>query len=128
MDLFEALATRRSVRKFTDEPVGDEDLRLRLRHAPWRRPAPGMSSPGNLWRPREAPLRERLSKASPCTGMAAQEPVVIVASGDLREETAPGHWPQDCSAATQNPLLAARGLNLGSVWRASTQIPSGRAI
>ena len=33
MDVFEALFTRRSIRKFTDEPVSDADLQLVLKAA-----------------------------------------------------------------------------------------------
>ena len=33
MDVFEALFTRRSIRKFTAEPVSDDDLQLVLKAA-----------------------------------------------------------------------------------------------
>ena len=36
--------------------------------------------------------------------------------GNLEIETAPGYWVVDCSAATQNLLLAAHSLGLGTVW------------
>jgi len=31
-------------------------------------------------------------------------------------ETSKGYWVQDCSAATQNLLLAAHAMGLGAVW------------
>jgi nitroreductase len=43
----------------------------------------------------------------------------IVVCGNLRRSLGgaqQGFWVQDCSAATQNILLAATGLGLGSVW------------
>ena len=48
--------------------------------------------------------------------MAADAPLVIVVCADLNEEKTPGFWVQDCAAATQNLMLAARARNIGSVW------------
>lgn len=36
--------------------------------------------------------------------------------GDENLELSQGYWVVDCSAATQNILLAAHGLGLGAVW------------
>jgi nitroreductase len=36
--------------------------------------------------------------------------------GNPGEQKHEGYWVQDCSAATQNILLAAHGLGLGAVW------------
>ncbi len=38
----------------------------------------------------------------------------------------PDYWIQDCSAATQNLLLAAHDLGLGAVWTGVINLP-GRA-
>lgn len=115
MDLYEAIETRRSIRKFNAEPVTDEDVRLCLKCA-MQAPSARNQQPWQFVVLREAAMRESVSKASPYTGMAAEAPVVIVVCGDLSLETAPGFWPVDCAAATQNLLLAARGINLGTVW------------
>jgi nitroreductase len=48
--------------------------------------------------------------------MVPEAPVAIVVCGDLRLETYTGYWVQDCSAATQNILLAAHAKGLGAVW------------
>jgi nitroreductase len=50
--------------------------------------------------------------------MAAQAPLAILVCGDLSLEKYSGFWIQDCSAATQNILLAAEALQLGAVWTA----------
>lgn len=115
MDIYEAIVTRRSIRKFTTDPVADEDVRLLLKCA---MSAPSASNQ-QAWQfvvIRDESMRQTVSKSSPYTGMAAHAPLVIIVCGDLREEKAPGFWPQDCAAAIQNMLLAARGRNLGSVW------------
>jgi nitroreductase len=46
--------------------------------------------------------------------MVYEAPLVIVVCGDAKE--AEKYWVQDCSAATENILLAATALGLGSVW------------
>ncbi|MFH1572205.1 MAG: nitroreductase family protein, partial [Gemmatimonadota bacterium] len=43
-------------------------------------------------------------------------PVSVVVCGDLSLEKYPGNWIADCSAATQNLLLAAHARGLGAVW------------
>jgi nitroreductase len=48
--------------------------------------------------------------------MAAHAPLGILVCGDTRNLISPGFWVQDCSAATQNLLIAAHALGLGAVW------------
>ena len=62
---------------------------------------------------------EKLAEANPNAGMAAKAPLAIVVCGDMNkalEGDAREFWVQDCSAATENILLAATGMGLGSVW------------
>lgn len=115
MNLYEAIESRRSIRKFTDEAVSEEDVRSCLKSA-MEAPSARNEQPWQFLLLRDAVQRELASKASPYTGMAKAAPLVIIVCGDLRLEKAPGFWPQDCAAATQNLLLAARGKNLGTVW------------
>ena len=51
---------------------------------------------------------------SPYTKMMAQAPLAILVAG--MPEKCPGYWVDDCGAATQNILLAAKSLGLGSCW------------
>jgi xanthine dehydrogenase molybdopterin-binding subunit B len=62
---------------------------------------------------RDAERRKALAKVHQWSSMCADAPVVIVVVGN--PETSQ-HWVEDCSAATENLLLAAFGLDLGSVW------------
>jgi nitroreductase len=48
--------------------------------------------------------------------MCREAPLAILVCGDLKLEKVPGHWVQDCSAATQNLQLAAHAVELGAVW------------
>lgn len=115
MDVFEALFTRRSIRKFTTQFVSKDDENLILKAA-MLAPSACNEQPWHFVCVRDAEMRERLSHVSPYTHMAAEAPLVIVVCGDLALEKAKGMWVQDCSAAIENILLAARGKSLGSVW------------
>lgn len=115
MDLFEAIETRRSIRKYTQEAVSGEDA-LALLKAAMQAPSARNQQPWQFVTIRDAAMREIISKASPYTGMARESPLVIIVCGDLSLASAPDFWPQDCAAAVENLLLAARGKNLGAVW------------
>ena len=115
MDVFEDLFTRRSIRKYTDEPVSDADVQTMLKAA-MLAPSAKNERPWAFVVVRDAALRAELSEATPYVKMAAHAPVVIVVCGDLNEDKAGGRWEQDCSAAIENLLLAARGLEIGTVW------------
>jgi len=62
---------------------------------------------------RDPTLRQQLAQVHPWSGMAADAPVVFVVCGRPSDSH---HWVEDCSAATQNLLLAATALGLGGVW------------
>lgn len=52
-------------------------------------------------------------------GRAAGAPLAILVCGDMniaRKGHGFDYWVQDCSAATENILLAAHAMGLGAVW------------
>lgn len=113
MDALEAIFTRRSIRRYTDEPVSADDLKVILEA--------GMNAPSaNNRQPWHYIVVDDRSKFNdimifhPYSKMLAQAPVAILVCGDTTISDT--YWEQDCSAATENILLAARALNLGSVW------------
>ncbi len=116
MDLFEAIHTRRSIRKYTEEPVSDQEIQKIL--------AAAMVGPTakntQCWRfvvIRDRPLLEAIQTVQPYARMAAKAPVTVLVCADTSVACPPdGYWIQDASAAVQNMLLAARALNLGTVW------------
>lgn len=116
MEVQEALLKRRSVRKFTQEKVSAEDIST-LMHA-------AMSGPSACNRvPWEFYVVENENKLELLRGAAhyskIDAPLAIVVCGNLSRslpaQLAP-YWVQDCSAATENILLCASDLGLGSVW------------
>jgi nitroreductase len=57
---------------------------------------------------------DRLAEVHPHGKMLFQATLCIAVCGDLTEMER--FWVQDCSAATENSLLAATALGLGAVW------------
>lgn len=64
----------------------------------------------------ENSLKEKLMNVHPYASMLSEAPAAILVCGDTNLEISPGYWPIDCSAATQNILLAAHAQGIGSVW------------
>jgi nitroreductase len=56
----------------------------------------------------------KLSEAHPYGKMLADAEAAIAVCGDMN--VAPDYWIQDCSAATENILIAVAALGLGAVW------------
>jgi nitroreductase len=108
--------SRRSIRRFTTEKVSEAHIRSLLEAAmaaptamnmkPWHFVV--VDDPSKL-----AELRATL----PFGKMEA--PLAISVCGNMQSIKRPvleRFWVQDCSAATENLLLAANALGLGAVW------------
>ena len=111
----DSILTRRSVRKYTKDPVSEAQVTALLRAA-MAAPSAGNQQPWQFVVVRDPAVLEVIAGANPYGGMAREAPVVIVICGDLSREERPGFWVQDCAAATENLLLAAHAAGLGAVW------------
>jgi len=115
MELFEGILTRRSIRKYKDKEVSD-DLVKKLLEAAVAAPSAGNQQAWHFVVITKRQILDEIPKFHPYSQMLKQAPVAILVCGNLKAETLKGYWIQDCSAATQNILLAAHGLGLGAVW------------
>ena len=115
MDTIEAIRTRRSIRRYTGEPVSD-DVLAEILKAAMSAPSAGNQQPWQFVVVADRALRDAIAQFHPYAQMVPEAPVAIVVCGDLRLESYKGYWVQDCSAATQNILLAAHAQGLGAVW------------
>jgi nitroreductase len=115
--VFENIFNRKSVRNYTSEPVSDEHIEAMLKAA--------MSAPSAVnyqpWRfvvVTERTELDAMAEFLPYARMLKQAPLAIVVCGETTwfEGNENPYWQQDCSAATQNLLLAAEALGLGAVW------------
>jgi len=110
--MIEWIKARRSIRKYTSEPVTDEQIQTLL-EAAMAAPSASNLKPWEFVVVRDAALRKELSGVHPWAKMAADAAVVFVICGRPKDSD---HWVEDCSAATQNLLLAVTALGLGAVW------------
>jgi len=118
MELQEAIRTRRSIRKYTAQPVEDTLIEQIL--------AAGMSAPSahnqQPWEfivVRKSETLSALSHLSPYAGMIQGAAAAIIVCGDPQREHSrddSGYWMLDCSVAVGFMSLAAHALGLGSVW------------
>lgn len=116
MEVKEALLCRRSVRKYTEAPVSEEDV-SELMHAAMSGPSAVNVCPWEFYAVTNPDTLAVLRKASRFTNMNA--PLAIIVCGNLSRTLPLGlsdFWVQDCSAATENILLRAVDLGLGTVW------------
>ena len=112
------IASRVSVRSYLDKPVEDAKIEQLLR-AGMAAPSAMNKQPWHFVVVTDKQQLAALAKANPYAGMAAKAPLAIVVCGDM-SKALPGSarefWVQDCSAATENILLAANAMGLGAVW------------
>lgn len=116
MKTVEAMQKRRSIRKYTDEPVSKEDLDF-LMHCAMSGPSAVNRRPWDFYIVSDPKVLEELRKASRYTNIVS--PCAIVVCGNLSRALPmqlSEFWVQDCSAATENILLGAVSIGLGTVW------------
>lgn len=115
MDAMDAILSRRSVRQYTAQPVPDEVIRELLKAA-MSAPSAGNEQPWHFVVIDDRRTLDAIPKFHPYSAMLRSAAVAILVCGDERMEKHKGFWVQDCSAATQNILLAAHAEGLGAVW------------
>ncbi|MGD0057354.1 MAG: nitroreductase family protein [Methanomassiliicoccales archaeon] len=111
----EAILSRRSVRKYTSEPVSEDAVKELLRAA-MSAPSAGNERPWHFVVIRDRKTMGEIQKFHPFARMLDEAPVAILVCGDQNLEKHGGFWVQDCSAATENILIAAQSMGLGAVW------------
>lgn len=115
MTVIEAILTRRSIRKYTAQKVSEDEIITLLKAAMY---APS-SRNQQAWQfivVDNRKLLDSIPAVHPYAEMVRTAPLAIMVCGDTSIEKSADMWIQDCSAATQNLLLAAHGLGLGAVW------------
>lgn len=115
METLETIQTRRSIRQYTGQPVPDAALQEILR-ASMMAPSAANAQPWQFVVIREREKLDAVPNFHPYSAMLRQVSVAVLVCGDLSLEKFPGYWVIDCAAATQNLLLAAHALGLGTVW------------
>ncbi|MGN0218771.1 MAG: nitroreductase family protein [Muribaculaceae bacterium] len=109
------IMTRTSVRQYTDRPISADTLETLLKA--------GMAAPTAVnkqpWAFVVTTGRDALDSLATLQPRLQTAAAAITVCGDMAraiEGEGRDFWVQDCSAATENILLAAHALGLGAVW------------
>lgn len=109
------IMTRTSVRQYTDRPINADTLETLLKA--------GMAAPTAVnkqpWAFVVTTGRDALDSLATLQPRLKTAAAAITVCGDMTraiEGEGRDFWVQDCSAATENILLAAHALGLGAVW------------
>ena len=126
-EALETIISRRSIRKYVDQPISEDHVQWMLRAA-MNAPSGGNEQPweflvitnrDKLKRVPEFHPYSKMLQGAALAILVIADPAKVKYEGELRQL-----WIQDCSAATQNILFAAHSLSLGAVWLAVYPVPS----
>ena len=115
MDTFELISTRRSIRKFTDDPVSD-DLIHKILEAGIRAPSGLNNQPWRFAVIRDSELKSEISVLTHYSKIVLGANVLIAV---FLDNSASYDRTKDCQAVgacIQNMLLSIHHLGLGAVW------------
>lgn len=111
----ETILNRRSIRKYKDIKISDEIVEELLRAA-MQAPSAGNQQPWEFIVIRDKNIMKKITEFHPYSQMLLNTDVAIAVCGDKTKEKFKDYWVQDCSAATENILLAVEDKGLGAVW------------
>lgn len=116
----ECIMTRTSVRNYTDRQVDDSTI-TRILRAGMAAPTAANQQPWHFVVVTEQSLKDSITAAFEYTKMVKHCSFAVVVCGDMDnlfkgDNPEGGFWVEDCSAASENMLLAAHALGVGGVW------------
>ncbi len=116
--VIENIMTRTSVRTYTSQPVEQDKIDILLK-AGMAAPSGGNRQPWSFVVIKDRAVLDAFPEIIKGAHMAAKAQLAIVVCGKAIPQEGmlmPEYWVQDCSAVTENILLAAHGIGLGTVW------------
>jgi nitroreductase len=112
----ELIEKRHSVRKYrNDQPVTKDQLKRMLEAAMFA-PSACNSRPWEFIAITKRDTLDEIARIHPFATMCGTATAAIVVVAIPQEGKPAGYFPQDCAAATQNILLEAASMGLGSCW------------
>lgn len=115
MDAIKNIIGRRSIRKYTEKKI-PRDIVDSLLDAGMHAPSARNLQPWHFIVVDDREMILALSEAHPYATMLRDAALAILVCGDRNIQEMDGYIVQDCSAATQNIMLAAHAMGIGSVW------------
>ena len=115
MNTIESIYNRRSIRKYKNQEVSDEIIN-ELLNAAMMAPSARNTQSWQFVVISDRKILNSLTRVHPYSAMMTEASHAILVCGDKTLEPNEGYLNTNCSAATQNILLAAHALGIGSVW------------
>lgn len=109
------ILTRHSVRNFTSKAIKKEDL-MTLLKAAMSAPSAHNRQPWSFVVVTKREVLDTFSEKLVYGKMLSKASAAIVVCGLPDKSPLSGFWITDCSAASENILLASHGLGYGAVW------------
>ncbi len=115
MEAYKALLTRRSIRKYEGWKIPKELVNEILKAAMYA-PSAKNQQPWCFLAVDERKILDRIPAFHPYANMLKQASLALLVCCDKNLIKSEGYWIQDCSAATENILIASHDQGIGSVW------------
>lgn len=115
MNIMEAILTRGSIRKYTDQPLTEDEEKLLLT-AGFCAPSAANRRPWEFLYISDKNALNDIAENGQFTKMMKQAAACIIVCGNTERLQVHDLLLNDCSAAIENILLAAHGIGLGAVW------------
>ena len=113
MDVFEAIRTRRSIRKYSPEPIPSEKLDMILEAARLA-PSAGNRQPWRFIVVQNADRKKKVAQIADNQTFLSDASAIVVATGDPDAST---RWHEkDSMIALEHMVLAATALGYGTCW------------
>lgn len=113
MDVFEAIKIRRSIRKYSPEPIPEEKLQT-IFDAARLAPSAANRQPWRFVVVQDSNRKKSLSEAANDQTFLKDAPVIVVAIGD--PDVSARWYEKDTMTALEHIVLAATTLGYGSCW------------
>ncbi len=115
IDALTAIFTRRSIRRFSPRTIDEKTQNILLRAA-FAAPAAENARTRHFIVISDRDVLDTLPSLHPSAGPAREAALAVLICCDTSAEPQTVFWPQDCAAAAQNIMLAARAVGIGSLW------------
>ena len=109
------ILTRRSIRAYTDKQIDDATIDILLKAGMYA-PSATNNQPWHFVVVRSKDAMNKIMEVHPYSKMLKTANAVIVVCAEQTSEVQKMFFPQDLGACTENILLAANSLGIGSVW------------
>lgn len=121
------IATRRSIRRYRNERINPELVKILLQSAMFA-PSAANQQPWSFVVIEDTDTLKALSAVNRFYTALPHAPLAILVCGNPQAAVFSQFWEQDCAAATENILLAAHAIDLGAVWMGINPGPDRETI